>query len=148
GAEKFPGTPRIANWPAAQAVDPDSAFVLSWLPFSGASAVDRFIRVELEDSSGETAFATGWPRETNALASTNTSVTIPDGTLAPGETYQGRLLFFNAAGVNTTNIPGARGLAGFFRSTEFKLTTVNPAGTVRLSAERYITNEFAGFAEV
>jgi hypothetical protein len=60
------------------------------------------------------------------LNGTATTVLIPAGTLSPGTTYQGRLLFAKA-NLDTTSYPGALGIAGYFKETRL---TVRTTGTV------------------
>jgi hypothetical protein len=146
-SDSYPPRPRLANWDAAQSIATNQPFTLQWQPFVGGTTED-FIRVSIEDASGQEVFCTGLMGQTNGLNGLATVATIPADTLAPGQTYRGHLLFLNVTGLNATNIPGALGAAGYFRRTDFDLKTLNPAGTLQFQAGSYFTNENAGFALV
>ena len=98
-----------------------------WNPFTSGTTQD-FISVELDDSTGAVVFATPDFDQTNALNGTATSVDIPGATLLSGVTYSGRLLFSRRTAINTNSIPGALGIAAYFKSTEFSLTTLGTGG--------------------
>lgn len=118
-----PNAPHVANYAAAQTVDPSKAFVLQWDAFTSATSTD-FVQVIV--SSGATnVFQTGDYTGTNALAGTAVSVSIPAGTLKTNLTYDGQIMFVRAS-FNTNN-PGYVTSAARATVTYFSLTTVGGA---------------------
>jgi hypothetical protein len=133
----YPNPPQIVNFAAAQSVNPTNAFVVTWDAFVGGTASD-FIMLELESDdefSGGGAFDTPGVGEPGALNGTNTSVTIPGFTLAPGRRYRGDLIFVKVGQVDTTTYPGAIAASGYFSATMFELQTSGTAirPTVQIS---------------
>lgn len=132
GGDTYPNDPHCSNFNAAQAVNPAASFTLTWDAFTGGSATD-FILVEVEttgQNDHNTIFHTGKnPGDLGALNGTATSVAIPTGTLAPGTTYTARLLFAKLAASSPIGFPGATGIAGYFKQTEFALKTQGTADT-------------------
>jgi hypothetical protein len=82
-----PNAPRIANYAAAQSVDAASAFTLSWDPFQAGTAADH-ISVSIGSNYESPDYD-----QPNALRGAATSVVIPAGTLQPGNTYTGTIMF-------------------------------------------------------
>jgi len=118
----FPPAPEIANLPAAQGVDAANDFTLTWQPFAGAKPAD-FILFQLQ-RTGLSFFHSAYVPETpDALNGTNTWMTIPGGTLAPGRAYLGRLVFAYAQTTFTNAYPGAWGTAFLFSQTDFWIRT-------------------------
>jgi hypothetical protein len=116
-----PSAPQLVNLVAAQAVDSAQPFTLFWGPFVGGTATD-FTQAGL---------TTGWQSPnigtTNALDGTATSVTIPAGILAPGQTYSASVGFSHYSlatnGIEVTYV---------YRSTitQFSITTKPATVTV------------------
>lgn len=119
---QYPSTPRIANFTAAQNVDPAADFTLTWDAFVGGTAND-FIQLRIEDDMGITFFESGPPDDPFALNGTNINVVIPADTLEGGKTYQATLLFARVLTRDTTSYPGALGVAGYIRQTAFAMHT-------------------------
>ncbi len=113
-----PGAPHVANYAAAQAVDPTQAFVLSWDAFPGGTAAD-YIDVDVG------TYLSPEPGRPGALTGTATTFTIPAGTLQPNSNYFSRVGFFRFVG--ETNSSYARAA---FRATYTEFTLVTSGGVV------------------
>src|SRR5262249_7893714 len=122
-SELYPNAPHIANWTAAQTLDANADFTLMWDAFSGGTSGD-FVQLSIESQGDEVIFETPDVFLANALDGTRTSATIPGGTLAPNQTYHGRLLFAKVRSRDTNSYPAVPGLTAFFRQTGFSLRTV------------------------
>ncbi len=145
--DAYPVTPQIANWAAAQSIDAAQDFTLNWFSFSGAGAED-FIQLTLEDISGQGIFSTPDLGEPDALSGSATSTVIPAGFLIPGQTYKARLLFVNFTSVNTAAYPGAVGHSGYYKQTQTTILTLNPAGILRFSSDKFSARENTGLATI
>jgi hypothetical protein len=121
----YPNIPQVVNFSAAQAVDASAPFTLTWNAFTGGTAAD-YVRLEVDDNSGNPVFQTPSPGEPGALNGTSaSSLVIPANTLAPGITYSAVLIFARISQVNATGYgQGVAAYAGHFSQTEFPLTTV------------------------
>ena len=117
----YPTDPAVSNWSAAQSVDMTEGFRLQWATFAGGTTND-YIRLEVENSEGQTVFASGEPGTPGALNGTNTSWFIPAGTFAPGTNYSASLTFAKITGV-TNAFPGAIGLIGYLKNNNFGIHT-------------------------
>jgi hypothetical protein len=117
GQADFPVPPRLANFGAAQAIDPASEFTLSWSAFEGATNSD-YVKFALLDSSGATVFQTGLPGEANALEAGARSVTIPADMLKPG-IHTATLTFVRVVAEDDTSYSGAVGRATYAAETIF-----------------------------
>ena len=126
GGQAYPNAPRLANYTAAQSIDPASDFVLQWLTFVNGSANDLItLTVRQATNNAGIVFETGtFPGAPSALDGTRTSVTIPQGTLAPGRVYLGRLRFDRVVSVDRTNYPSQVGFTSYFATTDFYLGTL------------------------
>jgi len=112
-----PAAPHVNNYPAAQAVDASRPFLLSWDAFAGGTAAD-FIAVQIGD-----VFRTADIGQSNALAGTATSISIPAGTLQPLTNYPSSVVFYRF--LATTNGAGTEASEVFrATSTQFTLVTV------------------------
>jgi hypothetical protein len=123
----FPNAPHVSNFTAAQTINPGASFTLTWDAFT-AGTVNDFIAVDINDQAGNGAFGSGDPGAAGALNGTSTAIVIPANTLQPGKTYAARLTFIKGTAKDTTSYPGALGLAGYVRETDFTVTTTG--GTV------------------
>jgi len=119
---QYPTPPHIANFTAAQNVDPAADFTLTWDAFGGGTAND-FIQLRIEDDMGNTYFESGPPDDPFALNGTNVNVVIPADTLEGGKTYQATLLFARVLTRDMTSYAGALGVSGYLRETAFTLHT-------------------------
>jgi hypothetical protein len=117
-----PNAPQVSNWTALQSANPTQAVTISWSAFQGGTAAD-YINVRV----GE-AFVTGDIGATNALNGTQTSVTIPTGTLQNNTDYAASIIFYHA--VIATNQAKAE-VTEVFRatSTDFTVHTSTGGGT-------------------
>ncbi len=117
GNPGFPtAIPHVSNFTAAQSINPDADFTISWDAFAGAGAND-YVEFDIEDS-GTVIFST----------TTDTSAVIPDGLLAPDTSYDAVLRFVRVTQTDTTGYPGATGTAGFFNATQFSISTGTGGG--------------------
>ena len=126
GGQTYPNAPRVANYTAAQSIDPANDFVLQWLSFVNGS-VNDLITLTVMQATNNTGivFETGtFPGAPSALEGTRTSVTIPQGTLAPGRVYLGRLRFDRVVSIDRTNYPSEVGFTSYFATTDFYLGTL------------------------
>jgi len=128
-----PGAPHIANFTAAQTVNPAQAFVLSWDAFPGGTSAD-YIDVDVGPNFGSPN-----PGLPGALTGTATSLTIPAGTLQPATTYTARVGFFRHVGV--TDVGYARDA---YRATytEFPVITTG-GGLLMLTNAAYASGSFS-----
>jgi hypothetical protein len=124
-ADSFPVTPHVANWAAAQNVNPQAGFKLTWDPFTGATSADD-IHIFTTDNLGNTVTE-------DFLSTSNTSITFPAGTFQSGQTYGAQIQFRHFVTVDTTNYPGTTGSSRFISRTIFNLTTAGVATAPLLS---------------
>lgn len=137
--------PHISNWTAAQMINTGLAFTVTWDAFGNGTAAD-FVQLSIDGDMGEITNSPS-PGETGALTGTSTSFVIPANTLAPGQTYRARLLHAKIS-PNTLEYPGATGITGYFKETEFVINTVNPFGRLQFSMASYIINETGTVATI
>lgn len=138
---RFPAAPHITNHYAAQTVDPEMDFTLTWDAFANGNAGD-FLIVEIETyMDGNVVFETSFPPEPGALDYTATLVTIPAGTLQPGTDYLAVLNFINIVDTNDTDymvgnpVEIVIGSAGYVATTDFFLRTTGesvPVNTISM----------------
>lgn len=114
-----PGAPQIADYTAAQSVNPAQPFTLTWNTFSGGTASD-FIYVSVG-----TNFSTPTPGSSNAFPGTASSVVIPAGTLQTNTSYEAIIGFYHYHSV--TNKPSYISAAYRGSITVFKLSTTGGA---------------------
>ena len=119
-SENYPAAiPQISNFDAAQTINCAADFTLSWLPLN--SSTNLFISVAVDEaSSGETVFLSPSIGNAGALNGTSTSILIPGGTLRAGYSYQVIVMLASLA-LDTASYPGAKGLSGYNRQTQFML---------------------------
>ena len=149
-ADAYPLAPHISNWDDLQVADARLPLGIFWDPFVKSSTND-FMLLEIRNAEGNFVYQTPAPPESGMLDGTATSTNVPANTLAANQNYTGRLLFFKRTGLNTTNYPGATGLAGFNTQTRFPINTLPeppPAGRIQFSARNYSVNEADGTATV
>jgi hypothetical protein len=121
GADAFPPAPAITNLAGAQSIDATADFALGWNAFAGGTTNDLIVCAL--QGGGETIFATpSIPGSSNALNGTAVSAVIPAGTLSPGRSYFGRLIFVKVQST-TTQYTGALGATLFESQTDFHLGT-------------------------
>jgi hypothetical protein len=110
-----PSAPHVANYAAAQSVNPAHSFTLEWDAFTGGTGSD-FITVSVG-----TNFTAATVGASNALPSTATSVEIPGNVLQANTSYQALLGFFHAD--FTSNVTGYTTAAYRDSITQFTLIT-------------------------
>lgn len=139
----LPNAPRLINYTAAQAIDPNAPFTLTWQPFGGATTNDR-IEVEIEYLSPwggrRTVFTSPDPLGPNALSGTATSLQIPAGTLSPGRSFQAWIAFIKVVATNTTSYPGALGIVAFGANTTVPIATTGQPLRPALRNMQYLGN--------
>jgi len=116
-----PDAPHLANYAAAQAVNPAADFALHWDAFPGGIASD-YIHVDVGDE-----FSSADPYEPGALSGTATTVTIPAGTLQANSSYDGAITFYRF--VSMTNGNSYVTLAYRATITDFTLLTTGSSGS-------------------
>ena len=89
-AGTIPVIPGITNWPAAQSIDPDQDFLLSWTPFSN-SGDEAQIELEIYNNNDQSN-EMDW-----ILASDTGSILLPSSFLQPNSTYSCEIIFINPA---------------------------------------------------
>lgn len=113
----YPVTPRLTvpagDWQdGVLVIDPAVDYTLTWAPFSNAQAPD-LIQLTIPGSG---LALTPFP-------ATETSYTIPAGTLQPGRTYTSDLSFLRVAGATAADANFGAGFAFLTRNTGFTIRT-------------------------
>jgi hypothetical protein len=125
----YPNTPQINEFDAAQAVNPDAPFALSWQPFAGGTVNDLILLQIWDPITDSPVFSTPLPGQAGAYNGTSNSVVIPAGVLTAGRTYEGELLFFRPTALDILSYPGATGIGGYVKSTTFPITAAGANDT-------------------
>lgn len=115
----FPSPPLLGDWYDLQHIVADQEVVIRWGEFIGGTADDMIV-VEVNDTdSDNVVFETGIHLfdEEDSLDGTARSLTLPAGTLTPGQSYEAYFLFFDLEEVDETN-----GFAASFHMTELETT--------------------------
>ncbi|MBI5385955.1 MAG: hypothetical protein HZA90_14850 [Verrucomicrobia bacterium] len=124
----YPTPPHIANYSAAQAVNPGASFNLVWDAFADGTAND-FIKLEIDDPTGGLLFGSPDLLRPGQLVGTATSYPIPANTLAGGRGYTARVKFWKANSINNSSYPGVVGAGVYSSTTEFLIATVGTSVT-------------------
>jgi hypothetical protein len=135
-----PPVPKIANFPAAQAVNASQDFTLSWGAFTGAGANDS-ISLSISDGAGKTVFLVPDLCVPRTLSVTATSIVLPAGTLISNQTYTATLSFGRTFYFSTNDVPQMAGYGSVMRSTRFTIKTgsvVSPPDPARLTGSRLL----------
>lgn len=131
-----PDAPHVDNFVALQSVDPTQPFTLQWDEFVGGTSMDYIV------VTVATVWQTPNPGSSNALTGTATSVTIPAGILARGETYTASVGFsqniFVTNGTYTTAVYRAT-------DTKFSLSTTTAAITPIILTNAVLSGGALGF---
>lgn len=105
-------TPHVANYTAAQTVNASNDFTLNWDAYVNPTSMDT-VDVQISETN-QLVFRAQNQSGGNLLLPTATSVVIPKGTLKPGKTYLGELVFGRLVSTNLVMQPNGRiGAAGF-----------------------------------
>ena len=118
-SDSFPIAPHVANWAAAQNVNPATDFNLIWDPFSGSSGVD-FVVFNAFDSLGNIITSLGLPN-------TATNFDFVAGTFQSAQAYTVQIQFRHFTSYDITNYPGVSGSVRFFSTTTLNLSTAGLA---------------------
>jgi hypothetical protein len=115
-----PAAPHVANYAAAQSVNPAAPFTLQWDAFAGGTSTD-YVSVDITG-----VYNTATAGASNALPGTATSVTIPAGTFRSNTTYLSTIGFYPI--IDATN--GSSYTTAAIRScvTQFNLITSTTGG--------------------
>jgi hypothetical protein len=114
--DAYPNPPQLLN--LAGVVDPNRDWLVSWQPFNGGTEND-FTQLHIEDGQGNKVFETPDFGKSGALNGTALQATVPGNTLAAGATYTARVVFQKNLALDTTQYPGALGVAGYATRTTF-----------------------------
>jgi hypothetical protein len=115
-----PTAPNILNFDAAQTVDPDTDFVLSFSPFSSAGGDDAVEVAILDETGNQVDGQSGLP-EMGTASEVFNSYTINSGTLQKGKKYTGVIRFHRVTTSSLLGFPGK--LAGLVAETRFSMAT-------------------------
>ena len=118
----LPPTPQLLNFSAVQEVNPSQPLRLEW-DFSAAPRPSDFVQVYINHGHDE-IFSTPDLDQPGALDGTARSLTLPAGTLAPGQVYSLNLEITRVVSTNAASYPGAPGVAGTFNSTALTIGTL------------------------
>ncbi|HEX7861256.1 MAG TPA: Ig-like domain-containing protein [Verrucomicrobiae bacterium] len=110
--------PQISNFAAAQTVNSEADFTLTFNNFGTADGTERW---ELQIAEGD-----GWVALQDA--GFGGSVTLPEGSLVPGAIYSARLRFVKEVARDTTSYPGAIGAIELYNETQFTIKTNGEGG--------------------
>ena len=138
-AGTWPPTPQILNYAAAQAIDPSADFVLQWNGFTGAGANDS-VGLSIVHPATFWIWTAPDPCVPRPLANTATSITIPAGTLQPGNTYEGSLAYTRFTYSSSNAIPDMVLLAMLQKEVNFTLKTTGSSGGPRFISWRRLSN--------
>jgi len=131
GGDAFPPVPTLNGFDDLQRLVPGNPLTLSWQPFTGGAATD-FVQLTIRADHGmseETVFRTGEPGQPGALNGTQTSVTVPAGTLTPGPSYSGELLFAKIVEFDLSYGGGVMAVAAYYRQLSFPLVVAGQTDT-------------------
>lgn len=141
-ATGYPPIPHIANYPECQQINPESAFIVRWDPFTGATTNGEFVSLQIVDSDENTVFQAPDPCHQISLKPADSQVQIPTGTLAKGKSYTGILTFTRMTDTGKTlpSIPGS-GVVTLGRIVRFSIGTgtLTPPQAPVLQQMRLIT---------
>ncbi|MDQ6654234.1 MAG: hypothetical protein M3Y80_00275, partial [Verrucomicrobiota bacterium] len=126
----YPPTPRLtvpaASWQnGAIVIDPTADYTLTWGAFTGAQATDA-IQLAIAGSG----------LSLSPFPATQTSYTIPAGSLQPNTNYACELAFLRVAGATAADANFGAGYATLVRKTAFTIHTIAPALTLTAAASR------------
>ena len=118
----YPPTAQVSNVVAAQVIDTTSDFTLSWSA-PGAQAID-LVQVLIVDGASNVVYGSPAPFAPGALSSSSTSFVIPAGRLPAGTNLIGHVTLARPVTLPNTNAyPGAVGISGAARDTQFPIVT-------------------------
>ena len=112
--------PQIENLVELAALNPAADFTLNFSALSGAGPNDS-ISIHISDDADTVFMAPDFCRGIE-LANTATSVVIPAGTFASGQTYHGSITFNRVSEMDSTSIPDLFAMAAVSAVTSFEFT--------------------------
>ncbi len=115
-----PAAPTVLNFDAAQTLDPDTDFVLSFSPFSSAGSDDAVEVAILDETGSQVDGKSGLP-DMGTSSEVFSSYTINSGTLQKGKKYTGVIRFHRVTTSSFLGFPGK--LAGHAAETRFSMST-------------------------
>jgi len=130
-----PPAPHVSNWTAAQNVNTNAPFTLTWDAWAGAALTDSvYVAVGPWNSAQ--------PGTTGALPGTTTSVNIPAGALQANSNYVASIGFYR--GTWTSNVTY---VTATYRATitQFNFTTAGSGGTLPVVSNPRFTGGLFGF---
>ncbi len=130
---------RIANLPAAQAIDAAQTFTLQWDKTINSGPHD-YLRLHIFDTNDTLVFSQ------SDISLTTTNLDIPPGTLQPNTPYIGYLAVLHVFSLINTKSPGSETFER--KLTRFRLQTLNPAGLIKFSSSVVTVSETDGAAYV
>ena len=124
-ANGYPAAPHFSGFAAAQSIDTNADFTLSWDAFANASAAADGLSLLIEDAEGNTVLSLPDPCAGRELPVTATSAVIPRGLLLGGGSNYVAVLTFMKANDHGKTMPGTRaeGFAAIGRATRMPLRT-------------------------
>lgn len=143
-----PAAPHVANWVELQSAETNGTTV-QWDAWPDAPT-NSFILFSVEDSQGDEVFSTAGPGDPMALPGSATSAVIPGGLLAVGQTYYVTIVFANPTVLDTASVPGALGIAGYYRQTTAAIVVPTPppaSGRFRFASTTFAGGETEGGGE-
>ena len=155
-----PVVPKIANYSALQGFDPSQSITVQWNAFAGAGPTD-LIQLQLRPQGGTGSYTAPNKCANIELLVTDTSHTIPAGTLRAGVTYDLELSFSKMTHLRNADAQGGPAgdhITGYAEFTLFTKTTRTVVGaptaevdlrfarvfTELLGGSRVLTMEIAG----
>lgn len=134
-----PPAPKIANLAALQGFDPTKNLTIEWNLFAGAGSMD-LIQLRLRERNGSSSYAAPNKCANIELLVTDTSHTIPAGTLKAGVTYDLELSFSKAVHVWQAQTAQANDhISGYSEFTLFSKTTRTTVGAPFAAADLRFT---------
>ena len=126
----YPTTPRLtvptSDWQNnLLVINPTMDYTFTWAPFSNAQAPD-LIQFAIRNSGVAPS----------PFPATQTSYTVPAGTLQPNTTYTADLAFIRVAGTSAADANIGTGFALLVRHTGFMIRTTAPALALATAASR------------
>jgi hypothetical protein len=130
---------RVANYPAARAIDASQDFTLEWDKVPKLNPHD-YLYFSVVDTNGSSVYSV------SSIDISQTQVTIPAGTLQPNKGYGANLFFRHYFSLQNHQLPVLS--AREVRVTTLTLITLNPAGVFTFGPDPVLVDEQDGTASV
>jgi len=114
--DTYPPAPHVANYTAAQAVEPAANFTVRWDPYTGGT-IDDIVELYVYDETDAVVYTD------NGLDGTARSDTIPANTLVAGKTYRAEVIFRKSVDLVFDPQTGAVGFSFYHKTTRFTIAT-------------------------